>query len=821
MSLLAPRMSFLALCRGTTTRSLAKAPLVLPGVGPSPYRVHSIITKSLTTSLTTSLTRTFTTSSSLLSPNNTKPVVNSVMNHIKNSKVKTEEIQENKKTNDSINKKSFKDNVKTIGRILTLGKPDLKLFLGALAFILFAVLYPTVAVKLVGEAIDAFNTRAFDSEGNLLIWGYKATSVFCVMTPFMLVSAVCFWARIWLLKMLGERLVARLRLRVIKNLLRHDSAFFDNDKHKVGDLISRLSSDAYVVSRSITGNLPDGLKNVLFAIISSYMMFSINPVLFGVMMLISPPITFGSVWYGEKIRILSTKLQNATAGLTKASEETLNSTPLVQAFTAEQKELTKYSDRLRSVINVAKKEAFAQSNYLVSIYGLYHSGYLSCVALGVYFITKGYISTGDVVAFTMYLELFNLALYSLTTTYLELMKGAGAGVKLFDLIDYKNEVEPVKGMKLTPGLSNEIQFKDVVFSYPTRKSDLIFNGCSFTIPGGSSTCFVAPSGCGKSTVATLLLRSYNLNSGSITIGGKDISEFQVRELRRKVIGIVQQEPMLLSGTILENIVYGLTPQQIQNLTMDDIIEVANQANCHEFIQSFPNGYDTIIGPRGASLSGGQKQRIAIARALIKKPSILILDEATSALDSKLESLINETLKQLSAHGEMTIISIAHRLSTISKSDNVVVLGREGKVVEQGRFVELFSNPGSELSKLLDDSSASESQEEIEEDGEEDGEGIGEGIGEGNGEGEESKESKEIKKDSESNSESRSKSNKSNPKSSNDKPNPDHQLAQIRDLLYDLPHEDRSQLLQQMAIELQGDDKHQLTITKERMSSETL
>lgn len=629
---------------------------------------------------------------------------NSLNAHLELARLKKQEIKQEEKVEQIKSKKSFRQNLQTIGRIIRLGKPDLRLFLYALAFILFAVLYPTTAVKLVGASIDAYNSHVIDADGDLLIWGYKYSTVFTFMVPFMMVSAVCFWARIWVLKVLGERLVARLRLRVMKHLLRHDAAFYDQEKHKVGDLISRLSSDAYVVSKSITSNLPDGLKNFLFGIISSYMMYSINPLLFCVMLLISPPITIGSVWYGEKIRELSTRLQNATAGLTKISEETLNAVKLVKAFTGEQKELSKYSDQLRQVVKVAKKEALAQSNYSVSIYGLYHTGYLSCIALGVYLILNGSMTTGDVVAFTMYLELFNLSLYSLTTTYMELMKGAGAGVKLFDLIDHDNEVPAITGEKIPQWIGNDIEFKDVVFSYPTRPTDKVFRGCSFKISPSSSTCIVAPSGCGKSTIAALLLRSYNIDEGEITIGGVNIKDVQVRELRRKVIGIVQQEPVLLSGSILENIVYGLTPQEINDLTMDDIIEISRQANCHDFIEAFPDGYNTLIGSRGASLSGGQKQRIAIARALIKKPSVLILDEATSALDSKLESLINETLKDLTSQGKMTIISIAHRLSTISKSEFVVVLGKNGNVVEQGRFVELFSNANSELSKLLDESS---------------------------------------------------------------------------------------------------------------------
>ena len=639
--------------------------------------------------------------------------------NLKKKEIKQERFEEFQKQE---NKKTFKQNLRTIGRIIKLGKPDWKLFVLAIGFILCAVLYPTTAVKLVGSVLDSFNNNIKDEDGDLIVWGYKVSTVFAVMIPFMAVSAVCFWARIWVLKLLGERLVARLRARVMKNLLRHDQEFFDNDKHKVGDLISRLSSDAYIVSRSITSNLPDGLKNLLFGLLSSYMMYLINPMLFGMMLLISPPITIGSVFYGEKIRKLSTNLQNATAGLTKVSEETLNSIKLINAFTGEQKELRKYSTRLRRVVDVAKQEAFAQSNYSVSIYSLYHTGYLACVALGVYLMTKGTMSAGDVVAFTMYLEFFNSALYSLTTTYLELMKGAGAGVKLFALIDYKNKVPAIQGEKVTTwrptSVKEDIQFNDVTFSYPTRPNHTIFDHCNFKIVGGTSTCIVAPSGAGKSTVASLLLRAYDIQLGEILIGGKNIKDIQVRDLRRYIIGIVQQEPVLLSGTILENIVYGLTSSEINRLTMQDIIDVSKQANCHDFIVTFPDGYDTIIGNRGASLSGGQKQRIAIARALIKRPKVLILDEATSALDSKSESLINETLKNLTNEGSMTIISIAHRLSTISKSEFVVVLGKHGQVVETGKFVELFSDPDSELSKLLDESATSQAAADRQEEEEE-------------------------------------------------------------------------------------------------------
>ncbi|CAI5760752.1 unnamed protein product [Candida verbasci] len=640
---------------------------------------------------------------------------NSVNSHLQYSILKRKEFDLREEEKAKEKQRTFKQNFKTISRIIKLGKPDWKLFLLAIGFIFLAVLYPMVGVRLVGAILDSFNSGNKDDDGNLLVWGFTFKTLISFMVPFMLVSAVCFWSRNWMLKLLGERLVARLRNKIMKSLLRHDSKFYDNDKNKVGDLISRLSSDAFIVSRSITSTLPDGLKQLLFGVLSCFMMYCINPILFGTFLLISPPITIGSVFYGEKIRKLSTNLQNATANLTKVSEETLNSMKVVKSFTAEKNELNKYSQKLRDVVNIAKKEAFAQSNYNVSIYTLYHSGYLACISIGTYFMLNGIMTAGDVISFTFFAEWFNGALYVLTVSYLELMKGAGAAVKLFDLIDYKPTVDPIYGEKIEPStLNNSVEFKDVTFAYPTRKKELIFNECSFKIQGGTSTCIVAPSGAGKSTVASLLLRNYNIQSGEILIGDKNIKNIQVKELRKKIIGIVQQEPILLSGTILENIIYGLTKKEITKLSMEDIYQVCKQANCHEFIMTFHDQYNTIIGNKGASLSGGQKQRIAIARALIKKPKILILDEATSALDSKSENLINETLKSLTTQGRITIISIAHRLSTISKSEYIIVLGKNGKIIESGKFIELFSDSNSELSKLLDDKSNNTEKDKVEE-----------------------------------------------------------------------------------------------------------
>lgn len=238
-----------------------------------------------------------------------------------------------------------------------------------------------------------------------------------------------------------------------------------------------------------------------------------------------------------------------------------------------------------------------------------------------------------------------------------------------------------------------ISFDHVSFSYPTRPAVNIFEDLTFSVPPGTNVAIVGPSGGGKSTISSLLLRFYDPTAGSIKINGVDIKTMNLKSLRRR-IGVVAQEPVLFSGTIAENIAYG-----VPKASLIDIIRAAKRANCN-FISDFPDGLETPVGARGAMLSGGQKQRIAIARALLKDPDILILDEATSALDAESETLVNEALSRL-MRGESTTISIAHRLSTIKRSDTIIVLGTDGKVAEQGTFRELSNKKDGHFKRLME------------------------------------------------------------------------------------------------------------------------
>ncbi len=317
---------------------------------------------------------------------------------------------------------------------------------------------------------------------------------------------------------------------------------------------------------------------------------------------------------------------------------------------------------------------------------------LALLYVGGGMVTSGTISIGELTSFLMYTAYAGSSLFGLSGFWSELMKGVGAATRLFELQDREPTISPTVGSAVTSA-RGQIRFENLSFAYPTRPAVDIFKNLDFEIPQGSNVAVVGPSGGGKSTIASLILRFYTPTEGSIKIDGVDISTMNVKQLRRK-IGIVSQEPVLFSGTIADNISYAKP-----DASRKEIIEAARKANCR-FIEDFPDGLDTSVGPRGAMLSGGQKQRIAIARALVKNPDILILDEATSALDAESETLVNAALAAL-LKGNNTTISIAHRLSTIKRSDSVIVLSPDGKVAQQGSYAELSKDNEGAFAKLME------------------------------------------------------------------------------------------------------------------------
>ncbi|KAI1164350.1 putative ATP-binding cassette protein [Nemania serpens] len=576
--------------------------------------------------------------------------------------------------------------LREVWRLLRIARRETLPLLGAVSLLLVSSAV-TISVPLtIGKVMNL----ATNGSAETTIFGLTMYQFFPALAVVFTIGAAANFGRIILLRVIGERVVSRLRTQLYRKTLAQEAEFFD--ANKVGDLTSRFIADTTIVGKSITQNVSDGLRSIISCCASFIAMAWISPSLVLTIFLAAPFIGAGTIVYSRVARRLATQSQKALGSLNKIGNERLESVRTVQAFAGESQEVGRYNTQVRKLFNIGKTQAVTDARFfalngwlgnMIVIGLLWHGGSL---------VRDGFLTLGDLTTFMMYAVYAGTSVIGVTSFLSELMKGVGAATRLFELEDRKPAIPPTRGVAVQSA-GGLIEFSNVSFAYPTRPDNQIFKEMNFSIPGGSNVCIVGPSGGGKSTVTSLLLRFYELDSGSIYINGVDISTMNAKSLRRH-IGVVSQEPVLFSGTIAENIAYS-NPRA----SRADIVQAASRANC-TFISKLQKGLDTEVGSRGTQLSGGQKQRIAIARALLKNPDILILDEATSALDAESEVAVNAALSQLMS-GNMTTISIAHRLSTIKRSDIIIVLNNEGAVAETGSYAQLSADKDSAFSKLME------------------------------------------------------------------------------------------------------------------------
>lgn len=555
-------------------------------------------------------------------------------------------------------------------RIWGLARPEYKTLLIGLFFLIVSsamnLVYPQAVRKIVDEAIGARDMGL-------------VTQATWIMVVVFVLQAVTSSFRYYYFTLAGERIVFGLRSKLYAHLLSLDLSFFD--QHRTGDLQSRLTSDCGVLQNAVSVNVSMALRHFGGVLGGLVLMGMTSPTLTAITLVVIPPVAMMAGIFGRRIRKASRESQDAIGQSQVVAEETLSGLRTVRQFGQEEFERNRFRGRLEEALfsTVSKVKEISWFFGLVSMLG-----YLSIAGvlwLGGKSVVMGDLTVGQLTQFLLYLVLVAFSVGSLANLWGDFQAAMGAGNRVFDILDMKPKVSDRIG-KVLGTVSGAIEFRNVHLTYPSRPDIEVLKGVQFRIRPGQKVALVGPSGCGKSSLAALLSRLYEPTEGVIEIDGVLISEIQPLWLRRN-IGVVSQEPILISETIAENIRYG-TP----DARMEDIRSAARDANALEFIERFPEGFETRVGERGVQLSGGQKQRVAIARAILKDPKILVLDEATSSLDTGSERLVQEALDRLAV--SRTTLIIAHRLTTIRSADVIVVM-EHGRIVQSGTHESLLSD----------------------------------------------------------------------------------------------------------------------------------
>ncbi|XP_067937710.1 mitochondrial potassium channel ATP-binding subunit-like [Watersipora subatra] len=561
--------------------------------------------------------------------------------------------------------------------------PELWLILGAVISA-FVVAFANIEIPLqLGVVVNKL-TACATGERVVDFWGLMKEPAYRISVTYIMQGIFTF-AYISLLSHSGERMAARMRQRLFENIIRQDMEFFD--KHKTGAVIHRLTEDVQEFKSSFKMCISQGLRAVTQIGGSAIALIYVSPGLTGIL-LIAIPSLVGAGWIlGAGLRALSRQGQEQLALATGIADEALGNVRTVRAFAMEDKEIELFNKEIDQSCQLNQRLGYAIGLFQGATNICLNGMVLGVLVAGGALMADNRLSAGDLMSFLVSTQTIQKSLGQLSLLYGLAIRGMSSGSRVFEYMKLKPSLSTADVGQTIPyhSLHGKVEFRNVQFSYPTRKDQVIMENLCLTIPGGEVTALVGLSGGGKSTIAQLLERFYDVDGGEITIDGVNIRDCSPKWLRGRCIGFISQEPVLFATSVLENIRYGKP-----GASDAEVKEAAILANAHDFITKFPSGYDTVLGERGVTVSGGQKQRIAIARALLKNPSIMILDEATSALDAESERVIQEALDR--AVKGRTVLVIAHRLSTIKSADSIAVIDN-GRVVEIGDHETLSKKKG--------------------------------------------------------------------------------------------------------------------------------
>ncbi len=493
----------------------------------------------------------------------------------------------------------------------------------------------------------------------------------------LIAQAIFSFFRIYFFSQVSERAMADVRRATYSKIITLPISFFE--KRRVGELTSRISSDISQLQDVLTLTVAELFRQIGTLTIGTAIIFYVSWKLTLFMLATFPVIIVAAMFFGRFIRKLSKQAQDLLAEANVIVEETLQSVNVVKAFTNEGLEINRYGTALQRVVGTALRAAKFRGVFVSFVIFALFGGIIGVVWYGGSLVMANEMPFADLLTFIVYTTFIGGSVAGMGDLYAQLQKTIGSSERILEILEEPSEVNAVESLPLFVPVHGHVQFDDVRFSYPSRPDIAVLKGISLDVAAGRKIALVGQSGAGKSTIVQLLMRYYPIAGGKITVDGRDLAGFNVTELRKN-IAVVPQEVMLFGGTILENILYGKP-----TATETEVREAARKANALQFIDSFPEGLQTIVGERGVKLSGGQRQRIAIARAILKDPAILILDEATSSLDAESERLVQEALDVLMQN--RTTIIIAHRLATIRKVDMIYVM-REGQIAEIGTHDQL-------------------------------------------------------------------------------------------------------------------------------------
>lgn len=518
-----------------------------------------------------------------------------------------------------------------------------------------------------GRIVDKFSVSSIN-------WGMIG-----IFGAIFLVNALLSGVGLYLLSKIGEKIIYAIRSILWEHIIQLKMQFFD--KNESGQLMSRLTDDTKVINEFISQKLPNLLPSVLTLIGSLVMLFIMDWKLTLLTFITIPIFVFIMIPLGRVMQKISTNTQSEIANFSGLLGRVLTEMRLVKVSNTERLELDNAHVNLKKIYHLGLKQAKI-SAIVQPISGVVMLLTIAIIlGFGALEIGTGAITPGTLIAMIFYVIQLSMPLINLSTLVTDYKRAVGASQRIHEIM--QEPIEPTEALSESKDEiveDGELSFENVDFKYDVKK---ILNDVTFNIPQGKVSAFVGPSGSGKSTIFNLIERMYDIESGDIKYNHRSIYDIPLSKWRNK-IGYVMQSNSMMSGSIRDNILYGIN----RKVTDDELIEYAKLANCHEFIMQFDEGYDTMVGERGLKLSGGQRQRIDIARSFVKNPDILLLDEATANLDSESEVKIQEALETL-MEGRTTVV-IAHRLSTIKKAGQIIFIDK-GQVTGKGTHGELMAS----------------------------------------------------------------------------------------------------------------------------------